>query len=131
MTRGTGTPTTGGHGTVDALPGSDDIGIARLQNGGMTQMTGHLYHRSATETGRGTASLVLGVCSLLAGWILIAPAIGLYLGLSSRSREPCARGRAGWGIALNLLALLGWIVLVLLIVVPGIGLYLAQNGGAG
>lgn len=79
-------------------------------------------------TGRGTASLLLGVCSLLAGWILIAPAIGLYLGISSRGREPYARGRAGWGIVLNLLAIFGWIVLGMLVIVPAIGLYLAQNG---
>ncbi len=90
-----------------------------------------MYAAGNPGTGRGTASLVLGVCSLLAGWILVAPAIGLYLGLSSRSRETHARGRAGWGIALNLLALFGWIVLGLLIIVPGVGLYLTQHGGMG
>ncbi|OIH95494.1 hypothetical protein [Curtobacterium sp. MCBA15_001] len=63
------------------------------------------------RTGLGTASLVLGICSLLAGWTLVAPIVGLVLGVMSRGREPMARGRAGWGILLNLLALALWIVL--------------------
>lgn len=61
-------------------------------------------------TGKGTASLLLGICSLLAGWTLIAPVLGLVLGFMSRGDEPFARGRAGWGILLNLLAMLGWVV---------------------
>ncbi|MFE5777371.1 hypothetical protein [Brachybacterium sp. NPDC056505] len=83
--------------------------------------------RTGDETGRGTASLVIGVCSLLAGWILIGPIIGLWLGISSRGREPLARGRAGWGIALNLVALLGWIVLVGIVLVSGVGMALLQQ----
>src|SRR5699024_11631528 len=61
-------------------------------------------------TGKGTASLLLGICSLLAGWTLVAPVLGLILGFMSRGDEPFARGRAGWGILLNLLAMLGWIL---------------------
>jgi len=61
-------------------------------------------------TGKGTASLLLGICSLLAGWTLVAPILGLILGVMSRGDEPFARGRAGWGIFLNLLAMLGWIL---------------------
>jgi uncharacterized membrane protein len=79
-------------------------------------------------TGRGTASLVLGVCSLLAGWILVAPIVGLWLGASSRRREPAARGRAGWGIALNLIALLGWIVLAVLAGLSFLGFAVLQAG---
>ncbi|MDR6169583.1 MULTISPECIES: hypothetical protein [unclassified Curtobacterium] len=71
------------------------------------------------RTGLGTASLVLGVCSLLAGWTFVAPIVGLCLGVASRSREPFARGRAGWGIFLNLVALAVWILLLVLLVVGG------------
>ncbi|MFC7375919.1 hypothetical protein ACFQS2_00540 [Brachybacterium sp. GCM10030267] len=73
-------------------------------------------------TGKGTASFVLGVCSLLAGWILIAPLVGLLLGISSLGNEPAARGRAGWGIVLNLLSMLGWIIAFVLLAVAGVGL---------
>ncbi len=71
------------------------------------------------RTGLGTASLVLGICSLLAGWTFLAPVVGLCLGIASRSREPLARGRAGWGILLNLVALAVWVLLLVLLVVGG------------
>ncbi|MGO3478860.1 MAG: hypothetical protein ACTIOA_11915, partial [Brachybacterium tyrofermentans] len=67
-------------------------------------------------------SLLLGVLSLLAGWTLIAPVLGLILGFMSRGSEPFARGRAAWGILLNLLAMIGWII--------GVGLLLATGVGA-
>lgn len=73
----------------------------------------------APRTGLGTASLVLGICSLLAGWTFLAPVVGLCLGIASRGREPLARGRAGWGILLNLVALAVWVLLVVLLVVGG------------
>ncbi|WP_022905519.1 hypothetical protein [Curtobacterium sp. B18] len=73
----------------------------------------------SSRTGLGTASLVLGICSLLAGWTFVAPIVGLCLGVASRSREPFARGRAGWGILLNLVALAVWILLLALFVVGG------------
>jgi uncharacterized membrane protein len=66
---------------------------------------------ASQRTGLGTASLVLGICSLLAGWTFLAPVVGLCLGIASRGREPAARGRAGWGILLNVVALAVWILL--------------------
>lgn len=72
-------------------------------------------------TGKGTASLLLGICSLLAGWTLIAPILGLVLGAMSRSDEPFARGRAGWGILLNLLAMLGWLIGAGVLLAGGLG----------
>ncbi|QSB23598.1 hypothetical protein [Curtobacterium sp. 24E2] len=81
-------------------------------------MHGHVH--GVPRTGLGTASLVLGICSLLAGWTFIAPIVGLCLGVASRSREPLARGRAGWGIFLNLIALAVWILLLVLAVVGGV-----------
>ncbi|WIE75591.1 hypothetical protein [Curtobacterium sp. MCSS17_007] len=71
------------------------------------------------RTGLGTASLVLGICSLLAGWTFFAPVVGLCLGIASRGREPAARGRAGWGILLNLVALAVWVLVGALFVVGG------------
>ena len=71
------------------------------------------------RTGLGTASLVLGICSLLAGWTFFAPVVGLCLGIASRSREPLARSRAGWGILLNLVALAVWILALVLVVAFG------------
>lgn len=75
--------------------------------------------QTAPRTGLGTASLVLGICSLVAGWTFFAPIVGLCLGIASRNREPMARGRAGWGILLNLVALAVWILLVVLMIVGG------------
>ncbi|MEN0103348.1 MAG: hypothetical protein AAGC90_10515 [Curtobacterium sp.] len=74
---------------------------------------------TSPRTGLGTASLVLGICSLLAGWTFFAPVVGLFLGIASRSREPLARGRAGWGILLNVVALAIWIVLVVVFIAAG------------
>lgn len=74
---------------------------------------------TAPRTGLGTASLVLGICSLLAGWTFFAPIVGLCLGIASRSREPMARGRAGWGILLNLVALAIWVLVGALLVIGG------------
>lgn len=74
---------------------------------------------ASPRTGLGTASLVLGICSLLAGWTFFAPVVGLCLGIASRSREPLARGRAGWGVFLNLVALAIWIVLVVVFIAFG------------
>ncbi len=71
------------------------------------------------RTGLGTASLVLGICSLLAGWTFFAPVVGLCLGIASRGREPMARSRAGWGILLNLVALAVWILVGVLLVLGG------------
>jgi len=72
------------------------------------------------RTGLGTASLVLGICSLLAGWTFLAPVVGLCLGIASRSRDTLARGRAGWGILLNLVALAVWILLGALLIAGGV-----------
>ncbi|MFC7581605.1 hypothetical protein ACFQ23_02325 [Schaalia naturae] len=71
------------------------------------------------STGLGTASLVIGLVSLLAGWTFIAPIIGIVLGVRSRREEPYARSIAGWGVALNVFCMLGWLVLGLLLLAFG------------
>jgi len=79
-------------------------------------------------TGRGTASLTLGICSLLAGWTFVAPIIGMILGISALNREPGARGRAGWGIALNVIAMGIWIIAAILLVGMGGVAFLGRLG---
>lgn len=69
---------------------------------------------AATSTAKGTASLVLGICSVFAGWTFFAPAIGLILGIVSLRGEPRARTQAGWGIALNAIAMSIWIIVTIL-----------------
>jgi hypothetical protein len=69
---------------------------------------------SATSTAKGTASLVLGICSLFAGWTFFAPAIGLILGIVSLRGEPGARTQASLGIALNAIAMSIWVILTIL-----------------
>ena len=78
------------------------------------------------DTARGTASLIIGICSIFAGWILLAPLIGLWLGISSKKKEPLARTRANWGIALNAILLSVWVVF-LIIIATGLGLGFMQS----
>ncbi len=68
----------------------------------------------ATSTAKGTASLVLGICSLFAGWTFFAPAVGLILGVVSLRSEPRARTQAAWGIALNAIAMTIWVLVTIL-----------------
>lgn len=73
------------------------------------------------ETGLGTASLVLGIVSILSGWLVIGPIVGLVLGVKSRHREPMAQTRAKWGIILNGLCLAVWLIIVIILL---LGLFL-------
>lgn len=66
------------------------------------------------STAKGTASLVLGICSLFAGWTFFAPVVGLVLGVMSLRGEPRARTQAAWGIALNAIAMSIWIIVTIL-----------------
>ncbi|PQZ55684.1 MULTISPECIES: hypothetical protein [unclassified Microbacterium] len=68
----------------------------------------------ATSTVKGTVSLVLGICSLFAGWTFFVPIVGLILGIVSLRGEPRARTQAAWGIALNAIAMSIWVILTIL-----------------
>lgn len=46
-------------------------------------------------------SFVLGIASVTMGWTLIAPVIGLVLGIMGRRSEPAHRTLSLWGIILN------------------------------
>lgn len=89
----------------------------------------HYAPVTTAGTGKGTASLILGICSLLAGWIAVAPLVGLILGVMSRRSEPQAQGRAAWGIALNLVALLGWILFLIVVFGGVFGFALLDSSG--
>lgn len=73
----------------------------------------------ATSTAKGTVSLVLGICSLFAGWTFFAPVIGLILGILSLRHEPQARTRAGWGVALNAIAMSLWVIMLAIVLAFG------------
>lgn len=73
----------------------------------------------ATSTAKGTVSLVLGICSLFAGWTFFAPVIGLILGILSLRHEPQARTRAGWGVALNAIAMSLWVIMLVVVLAFG------------
>lgn len=82
---------------------------------------GEAPQRYTEDTGLGTASLVLGIVSILSGWLLIGPIVGLVLGVKSRRREPMAQTQAKWGIILNGVCLAVWLVIMILVIV---GLFL-------
>lgn len=88
------------------------IGIMSIH----TPSSGKATHERTTL---GTGSLVLGICSLIAGWTFAAPIIGIVLGLMSYRREPKATRLAVWGIVLNAVALITWVIMVVVFVVSG------------
>lgn len=54
------------------------------------------------ETGAfSITSFVLGIASITMGWTLVAPIIGLILGIMGRRSEPAHRTLSLWGIILN------------------------------
>jgi hypothetical protein len=69
----------------------------------------------APPRGLSISSTVLGVISLFFGFTLIAPGVGLVLGIMGARREPAGRGFAIAGIVLNVIALAGWVLAVLLV----------------
>lgn len=71
------------------------------------------------ETTRRSA---LGLASIVFSWTLLAPIVGLVVGILALSREPAGKTMATWGIVLNALMLAGVLFVALLAVVgTGIG----------
>lgn len=64
-------------------------------------------------------SFVLGIASIVSGWTLIAPIVGLVFGVLALRRRTTERTLALWGVWLNvaMLALTALVVIVMLIVV--------------
>ncbi|WP_372698335.1 DUF4190 domain-containing protein [Arthrobacter sp. JSM 101049] len=80
--------------------------------------------------GMSITSLVLGLASILTGFTLLVPIVGLVFGFLGLQREPAGRGMSIAGLILNGVMLLGWaLVLVFAVIIAG-GLYAAvQQSG--
>ncbi|MHA3722744.1 DUF4190 domain-containing protein [Leucobacter sp. HY1910] len=74
---------------------------------------------SDRERGFAIASFVLGIVSVVSGWTVIAPVIGLVLGVKALRRETSERTLALWGVWLNgvMLGLAALAVLVFVLIV--------------
>lgn len=64
------------------------------------------------ERGISLASMILGLVSIGAGFVIIIPFIGLVLGIVGHSREPTGRAYAITGLCLNGLFVGLWITLI-------------------
>ena len=65
------------------------------------------------------SSVVIAVVSLVCGFALFPPLVGVIAGLLGRQREPRGHAIAAWGIALNLVVLFGWVLLLAVLVLTG------------
>lgn len=65
------------------------------------------------------SSVVIGVTSLLCGFALFPPLVGVIVGLWARQREPEGAVIATWGIGLNIVVLLGWVIVLAVLVMTG------------
>lgn len=66
--------------------------------------------------GRSISGFVLGFISFGFGWTLVVPMAGLILSGLGLKCEPAGKTFAIWGLVLNGLAVLGWLIGVILIV---------------
>ncbi|MCT1476765.1 DUF4190 domain-containing protein [Microbacterium sp. p3-SID336] len=66
-----------------------------------------------------TTSFALGIVSVLCGFLFVVPILGLIFGIIGKRREPAGTTLAVWGIVLNAVVLVGWIVLLILLIVTG------------
>lgn len=72
------------------------------------------------------ASFIIGLVSIVAGWSLIAPIVGLVLGVIALRRKTAERTLALWGVWLNAaLLVLGTLTLIAVFAFFGFGMLLA------
>ncbi len=77
---------------------------------------------STQGTGFAIASFVLGIASIFAGWTVIAPIVGLVLGVLSLRRQTSERTLALWGVWINVaLLVFGGLLLALGLGVAALG----------
>lgn len=76
--------------------------------------------------GMSIASLVLGLVSIFTGFTGVVPIVGLILGVIGLKREPAGRSLAIAGLIINGLALIGWILLIIIVIVLG-GLFATMD----
>lgn len=78
---------------------------------------------SSTNQTLGILSLVGGIASLVFGQTIILPVAAIVLGVMARNREPASRAIATWGIILSVIALFGWILVVVIAAIFAIPLF--------
>jgi hypothetical protein len=81
--------------------------------------------------GKSVASMVLGIVSLVCGFVFILPIIGVILGAIGMRSEPTDRGIAIAGLVMNLICLAGWIIIGLIIILGLIGFWAASSSSTG
>ena len=82
-------------------------------------MSAHMSAEQNEPKTLSISSMVLGIASLLFGWTFLVPIAGVICGFMGMKREPAAKGFWLTGLVLNGLALLGWIIGLIVIMVLG------------
>lgn len=83
-------------------------------------MTAHMSAQHTETKTLSITSMVLGIASLLFGWTFLVPIAGVICGFMGMRREPAGKGFWMTGLVLNGLALIGWIIgLVVLMLLGG------------
>lgn len=72
------------------------------------------------------SSFVLGIVSIVSGYFVVAPILGLIFGLMARKRPTSVRGLASWGLGINIAILAIW---VLLLCFAGLVVFIGVVGG--
>lgn len=69
-------------------------------------------------------SFVLGIASIVSGWTVVAPAVGLIFGIISLRRNTSERTLALWGVWLNaaMLALTALFIIAMAVVFATVGI---------
>jgi hypothetical protein len=86
------------------------------------------YDPRTQPKGKSVASLVIGIVSLVLGFTFIVPIVGVILGAVGMSSEPAGRGMAIAGVILNLIALAGWIIFVIIFGLALVAFWAASAG---
>jgi len=73
--------------------------------------------------GLSITSMILGLVSIVAGFTLVVPLVGLILGFVGIRKEPAGRGMAITGLILNGIIIAGWVILFLIMLLAGIGIF--------
>ncbi|MBG6084078.1 hypothetical protein [Zhihengliuella flava] len=68
----------------------------------------------AERKGASITSLVLGLVSILLGFTILIPMVGLAFGILGLVQEPAGRGPALAGVILNSLTMIAWILLIII-----------------
>ena len=81
----------------------------------MTDPRTPVVHSATTNQTLGILSLIGGILSLVFGQTIVLPVVAIVLGFMARNREPASRSYAFWGILLSFIALFGWIIVIVIV----------------